>query len=406
MDELKRQLDEEARRVQSDPEALEAVRRRAGRRRMTRQVGTGALALAVAGAGFGVAYSAFRGGPAGRPLVGPSGSISPDTGGSNVLVIGPGALQDEASELSSRLVEADHDVDTAHCPDCAVPDSTILRYTPEARAEAESIRRNFLPGAEAELLTWSVKRGQIRITLGADYNKISASAIQVRILDGSLLNGAADAALTILEGEGYEVVAVQDAGTVYEQTFISCAPQHEAEADLIREALFSKAEIRAELPDEQYDVTVHIGPDFYDDYAGKGTVSIDYNSVVAFLDQFVKARGTLGNARQFMSLEGYIDYTAGTEEQQSGQDAPPLFWDGGITDHRILKFDKVDRDSAVVELWMRFGAIGDCLPFMVVERLRIEPAPPGEGRGGLWVTSATLLGEEELLCPAVGESGG
>jgi LytR cell envelope-related transcriptional attenuator len=269
MDELKRQLDEEARRVQSDPEALEAVRRRAGRRRVTRQIGTGALALAIAGAGFGVAYSAFRGGPAGRPLVGPSGSISPTSELTIVTVVGPGELGGEASALGARLADAGHNVEwIEHCSDCPVPEFTILRYKQEAREEAESIRRDFLPGSESQVVTWPANRPQIEITLGADYRNLTRAAIQVRILDGSLLNGAADAALTILQGEGYEVVAVQDAGTVYDETFISCAPQHDAEADLIREALFPKADIRVELPDEQYDVTVHIGRDFYDDYAG------------------------------------------------------------------------------------------------------------------------------------------
>ena len=406
MDEVRKRLEAEASRIQVSDHALDRVKRRLVRRRVSRQFGTGALALAVAASGFALAWDAFRGGPAGRPLIGPSMSPSPGRD-AIIFVEGPGGLQDQAEDFAARLIEAGHYVEAGiHCPDCSVPEVTTIQYRAEVRAEAEGIQREFLPGAELQAVSWPAKRGDIYITLGADYAEVAASAIQVRILDGSLLNGAADAALTILQGEGYEVVAVQDAGTVYEETFISCAPQHEAEAELIREEVFPKAEIRVELPDEQHDVTLHIGPDFYDDYAGQGSSSLHYDSVSAFLDRFVKARGTQGNAREFLSLEGYIDYTAGTEEQQSGQDAPPLFWEGGITDDRILKFDKVNADTVVVELWMRFGAIGDCLPHTVVERLRIEPAPSGEGRDGLWVTSATLLGEEELRCPAAGGGGG
>jgi hypothetical protein len=77
MDELRQQLDDEARQVEAGPDALAMLKRRAGRRRVTRQVGSRVIALAVAGAGFALAFQAFQGEPGGRPLVGPSGSISP-----------------------------------------------------------------------------------------------------------------------------------------------------------------------------------------------------------------------------------------------------------------------------------------------------------------------------------------
>ena len=81
MDELRRRLEEEARRVDADPDALEGVRRRAGRRRVSRQVGTGVLALAVAAGGFALA-----------------------------VVAAPEALQTEADGLASRLADAGYDV--------------------------------------------------------------------------------------------------------------------------------------------------------------------------------------------------------------------------------------------------------------------------------------------------------
>lgn len=77
MDELRQLLDDEARRVEAGPDPLEAVKRRVGRRRVKRQVGTGVVALAIAGSGFALAFEAFQTGRPGRPLVGPTESGSP-----------------------------------------------------------------------------------------------------------------------------------------------------------------------------------------------------------------------------------------------------------------------------------------------------------------------------------------
>jgi hypothetical protein len=77
MDDLRRSLDQEARRVRGSDDALERVKRRAGRRRVARQVGTGALALGIAAGGFALAVNAFSGRPGTMPQAGPSGSISP-----------------------------------------------------------------------------------------------------------------------------------------------------------------------------------------------------------------------------------------------------------------------------------------------------------------------------------------
>lgn len=272
MDELRQHLDDEARRVEEAPGALEAVKRRTGRRRVTRQIGTGTLALAVAAGGFALAWNAFQGGPVGRPLVGPSNSMSPSPGGGlNVLVIGPGGLGDEADEVSARMGQEGYDVEaTIHCVDCPVPDSTTIEYRPEVQAEAESIRDEFLPGAELQEISTPPNRGRIHVSLGADYDEISSVVIRVLIVDGSGLPGAADAAATILEGEGYEVVDVTDARLVhYDETFITCASRFERVAERFRDVLFPKAEIRPAIPQKEHDITLYVGGDFYDDYGGE-----------------------------------------------------------------------------------------------------------------------------------------
>jgi len=264
MDELKRQLDEEARQVQSDPEALEAVRRQAGRRRVTRQIGTGTLALAVAAGGFALAWDAFRG-PLGKPVAGPtSPSPSPQV---QVRLVWNADVLEEYVLLSDQLVFAGYDLADDQLAETGEVHTT-MQYAVRARKEAEIILQKFLPGVEAEAVGWLDTEPEIQIILGSDYPKLFKAATRVRVLDGSGLAGAATAAVTILEGEGYHVVEVRKAGSSYDRTFISCASVHDAQGASIQRDLFPQAEIRGALPNERHDVTVHIGRDFYDDYAG------------------------------------------------------------------------------------------------------------------------------------------
>jgi hypothetical protein len=88
-------LDREARRVIADPDALGGVRRRADKHRLVHRVATGALALAIGGAGIGLAYAAFRSPSSGRPAAGPSASPTP----------GPTPTQGGATSLTAPTLE-------------------------------------------------------------------------------------------------------------------------------------------------------------------------------------------------------------------------------------------------------------------------------------------------------------
>jgi hypothetical protein len=261
MDDLRKYLDEEARRVETGPDPLEAVKRRAGRRRVTRQVGTGALALAVAGAGLGVAFSAFRGGSGVRPLVGPTNSLSPWPP-SNILVVGPGNLGDAASALASRLDKAGHDVNIVFCADCPVHPSTTIQYRPDAEAEAESIRSEFLPGADLERVTWPANRGDIHLNLGADYTEPANGTVRVSVLDAGGGRAATDTAAGQLRGAGYDVVEVGDAPSVFDKTVVACAPQHDEAGLRILKQFFPTAEFRGQIPSLDHDVTVYVASDW------------------------------------------------------------------------------------------------------------------------------------------------
>lgn len=264
MDELKQHLDDEARRVEAAPGALEALKRRAGRRRVTRQIGTGTLALAVAAGGFALAWNAFQSRPAGQPLVGPSMSPSPGAA-PNILVAGPGSLQEEAKRLAVWLVLYGYSPDTILCPDCPVPESTTIQYRAEARAEAKSIRREVLPEAALQEVSWPAKRGDIYITLGMDYGELAIGTVRVRVLDAGGGRAATDTAAGQLRGAGYDVVEVADAPAGYDETVVACAPQHDEAGSRILEEFFPDADFRPELPSPDYDVTIYVGPDWAGD---------------------------------------------------------------------------------------------------------------------------------------------
>jgi hypothetical protein len=264
MDELRLELDDEARRLEAEPDALEAVRRRAGRRRVTRQIGTGAVAMAVAAGGFALAVDAFSGPRSERPLVGPSPSVSPSA--TLVVVAAPEPLRSDAQALASRLAEAGYMVEVRPLSPDEVPSSTAVAYAVDLRDQAWDIIRRFLPGVSLGGEGHPGSRPPIEIRLApSDYPAVT---VRVRLLDGSGLEGASDAAATILNGAGYALVELREVGNQYQETFITCGPDDEAAARRVRETLFPKAEIRPQLPADGHDVTVHIGRDFYDDYAG------------------------------------------------------------------------------------------------------------------------------------------
>jgi hypothetical protein len=264
MDDLRNRLDDEARQVRARDDSLDRLRRRAGRRRVTRQVGTGTLALALAAGGFALAFDAFSGPRNARPLVGPTPSMSPSA--SPVVVAAPDPLQSEAQALAARMTEAGYTVEVRPLSPEEVPSHTAVAYAVDLRDQAWEIIRRFLPGVSLTGSGYPGSRPPIEIRLApSDYPAVT---VRVRLLDGSGLEGASDAAATILNDAGYALMELREAANEYSETFITCGPEDEAAAQRVRETLFPKAEIRPQLPADDHDVTVHIGRDFYDDYAG------------------------------------------------------------------------------------------------------------------------------------------
>jgi hypothetical protein len=262
MSEFKEGLDAEAQRVRAEPDALERMRGRARRRRVRRQVGSGVAALAVASAGFAFAFNAFRTGPT-EPMVGPASSPSPPRWRPVVVVAGPKQLEDQINDLAERLDDDGYNVEWKEfVGGMSIPHETTLQYKANYHEDAEALRREFLPGVTLEAVAWPDNRPDIQITVGADYRQLVNGAVQVRVLDVSRRPGVARAAADLLAAGGYDVVEVGKADPIYDTTIVACAPHHDEEGLLILQRYFPDADFRGEIPSEEHDVTVYIGPEF------------------------------------------------------------------------------------------------------------------------------------------------
>jgi hypothetical protein len=266
MSEFRDGLDAEARRVRAEPDALERLKARARRRRIRRQVGSGVAALAVAGAGFAFAFNAFRGGPQTGPAVGPTMTPSPHDSPwwrPIVVVAGPARLEHDINSLSRALTDEGYNVEVkVFVHGTPVEEHTILEYKTRYLEEAVAIREEIVPVFMFEAVSWPRNRADIQITIGGDYRELANSRVQVRVLDVSGRPGVARAAADLLGADGYDIVEVGEADPIYETTIVACAPNHDEEGLRILKRYFPDADFRGEIPSEDHDVTVYLGPDF------------------------------------------------------------------------------------------------------------------------------------------------
>src|SRR5688572_11675851 len=109
MSEFRPFLDREARQVHGDPGALDAVLRRAERRRTMHRAAAGAVALAIAGGSLGLAYAAFRPDREVRPIgpvPGPTPSVVPSPHAIAGLLISNGSSTEAAAEFAVAILGA------------------------------------------------------------------------------------------------------------------------------------------------------------------------------------------------------------------------------------------------------------------------------------------------------------
>lgn len=82
------------------------------------------------------------------------------------------------------------------------------------------------------------------------------------MLDAGGGTGATQAAADMLQEAGYDVVEVggEPVLRIKAGAIVACAPDHDEEGFQILKRYFPDALFRGELPSEDHDVTVYIGP--------------------------------------------------------------------------------------------------------------------------------------------------
>jgi hypothetical protein len=235
MSEFRPFLDRVASRVHADPGTLDAVLRRAERRRALRRVAAGAVALGIAAGSLGLAYAAFRpdreARPSGAPVPGPT--TTPRAIPAPVGVLLTNASRTEAaadlaaallrSEGMARWVDVSDREATGVAEGEAASAQTTIFCHPNAEDVARSLRDRFFPGAE---LQGRIDPDSILVAVGDDFvrdneallaNFLTVRRFMARRVEGS---GAEvflsdDAALEYAEGiSGLDLYGYTEGGLV------------------------------------------------------------------------------------------------------------------------------------------------------------------------------------------------
>jgi hypothetical protein len=155
---------------------------RAGRRRRTKRFATGALALVVAGAGFGLAYAAFRPTrqvePGGLPVPGPTPSPRsvPTPDPLPIEILSGTASETPAAYLAARLAGDGRSIREGGYAVVLTgrathqPPRTLILCPPQFDHEAAALEQTMLPGAHIQgaLPDEDVA---LRIILGEDFER-------------------------------------------------------------------------------------------------------------------------------------------------------------------------------------------------------------------------------------------
>jgi hypothetical protein len=147
-----------------------------------------------------------------------------------------------------------------------VPSHSLVAYGPDTDEAAREIIRRYLPGLSFTGQGYPGRPIQVRLA-PSDYPAVT---VQVRVLDAGAGRAATVAAAEMLQEAGYDLVEVGEASSLYGRTIVACAPQYDEDGFRILEEFFPDADFRGELPSEDHDVTVYIGPDVELHGAGAG----------------------------------------------------------------------------------------------------------------------------------------
>jgi hypothetical protein len=182
MPDLRDLLDDEAGRARGRDDGLGRVLRRAGHRRRVRRVASGLAALAIAGASFALAYTAFRPGDGVQPASGPTPTPTPTSdqetpGALPIAVLGGSREDDTLVAYATARVETEGTsirqggvevVETGTAAD--QPARTLILCPPQYDGIATRLQQALFPGARlgGALPDQEVA---IRIILGRDFSE-------------------------------------------------------------------------------------------------------------------------------------------------------------------------------------------------------------------------------------------
>ncbi|MGH2654970.1 MAG: LytR C-terminal domain-containing protein [Actinomycetota bacterium] len=363
-------LDHEARGVRSEPGALGAVLDRASRRRRAKRIATAVLALTVAGAGFGLAFAAFRpesrAVPAGLPIPGPSVSASPAIRAVTVTNASPteGAAEFAAAVMAAEGVTIDI---VEVVPEGHPADVTTILSHPSREEEAIRLRDRFFPGAE---LRPRIDPEVIEIRVGRDFIESRPVLFEQFAAVRSFMTRR-------LEGSGAEAFLSDDAARQYGSGQGGLALYEgvaEASFFAIREIASGEDEtavaiVTAGGRTERLTVGDHDPEDVRPEILA-AELATPYDHVQAFVRSFLEARRKAAGAGTYLGEEAREAYAA----HENGLDLLRYAASEDLQFARVVQYAKVspERHRVVVLFVMSRPAPGEFEPERILEVLTIE----------------------------------
>lgn len=372
MPDLHDSLENEARRVRSEPGALGAVLERASRRRRAKRIATGALALVVAGAGFGLAYAAFRTArqvePGGLPVPGPTPSALA-TAIAGLIVTNHSGIQG-ASEFAVARLGADGIIaDVVVVPPEGREERTAIFCHPLREDEAIDLRDRFFPGA---VLRPRIDPEFIEVRIGRDFIEANANLFDAFAVVRSFMTRR-------VEGAGAEAFLAGDAdddfnmasgpslyGYIRGGAFDIAAVSPVVDGTTVIEVVI----VTPEGGDAVVLEHVTVGEAGGQQMILAGELATPFDEVQVFVDSFLEARRTASGAGTYLGEEAREAFAT----HEGGLDLLQYAANRDLRFARVIKYDKVspEQHRVVVLFVLSRPGPGQDEPRRILEALTIE----------------------------------
>lgn len=348
-------LDDEARRVRSEPGALGQVLDQANRRRRTKRIATGALALAVAAGGIGLAFAAFRPSrsihPATGPAPGPSESPTPvsDLG---VVLVGDRSSIEGAGEFARALllgegIRAEPMLLRAGDRNNEI---TTIHFHPSREADVLELRDRYFPEAELRPRT---RADTVLVAVGNDFVQNHEEGFELFMLIRSFMTRR-------VEGLGAEPFLAEAAARQYANgllglslyeysehgTFFISRIEPVSDRALTAEAIIVTPAGRDAVVIERISAG-STGPEdvppqiLSAEIRGPGP---PYQEIQAFVNDFLDARRTASGAGTYLGEDAREAFAA----HEGRLDLLRYAADPDLVEARIVKYDRSSNERHLV----------------------------------------------------------